>query len=66
MHWVYHKEYPAKIVSSDEYEDFLREGWVDTPAKLKEEEVILDEEKELPMNDIALPKKRGRKKFVTE
>lgn len=32
-HWVYHPDFPARIVNHDEYESYLSDGWYDTPAK---------------------------------
>lgn len=31
--WVYHKTLPAKIISSDELEKYLEEGWKKSPAE---------------------------------
>jgi hypothetical protein len=35
-HWIYHPENEAKIVSSEEYEIYLKNGWFDTPAKFNQ------------------------------
>lgn len=32
-HWIYHPDFTAKIVTGDEYETYLNDGWYDTPAK---------------------------------
>ena len=34
--WVYHKELAPKIVSDEEYADYLKAGWADSPAKVNE------------------------------
>jgi hypothetical protein len=31
--WVYHAELEPKIINSDEFEKYEKEGWADTPAK---------------------------------
>ena len=37
--WMYHADMPkGKIVSADLLEDLANDGWVDSPAKIKEED----------------------------
>ena len=31
--WIYHAEHQPKIINSDEFEKYEKEGWADTPAK---------------------------------
>ena len=31
--WVYHKTETPKIINSDKYEEYEKEGWADSPAK---------------------------------
>jgi hypothetical protein len=31
--WIYHKTNKPMIINSDEFEDYEKKGWADTPAK---------------------------------
>lgn len=34
MYYVYHPDFPPRVVESEEYEKFLQDGWYDSPAKI--------------------------------
>jgi hypothetical protein len=33
MNWIFHSEYEAQLVTDEEYEKLLENGWFDSPAK---------------------------------
>jgi len=41
---IYHKDYEPMIVDSDELKKFYKKGWVDSPAKIEQEEEEKPEE----------------------
>ena len=44
--WIYHETEEPKIINSDEYEKYNKEGWLDSPAPfLNYEDIGLDSDK---------------------
>jgi hypothetical protein len=44
--WIYHATEEPKVISSNEFEDYKKEGWADSPAEfLNKKDVGIDEEK---------------------
>lgn len=31
--WIYHSELEPKVINSEDFEDYKKEGWADSPAK---------------------------------
>jgi hypothetical protein len=69
MHFVYHPDHEAKIVSDEDYESHLDNGWFDTPAKFPLKEVVattdLNEQlaqKEKELEDMKADSKPDKKK----
>lgn len=66
-HWIYHPNFPAKIVTSAEYPVFLREGWFDTPAKFNDKPAEVPHETSVETIPVVTeekvedaPRRRGR------
>lgn len=55
MHYVYHPEHEPKVVTSEEYQSYLDNGWYDSPAKFphrkKKKNEMADLEQELAQKE---------------
>lgn len=60
MHYVYHPHHEAVIVSPEEYQNYLDNGWFDSPAKFPNESMAKPELMDEPEPVEASPKKKGR------
>jgi hypothetical protein len=60
--WIYHRELEAKLIQANELQDYLAEGWSDTPATFLNEE-INDERQENNTTE-EKPTRKGRQKRV--
>lgn len=56
MHFVYHPHHEAIIVSPEEYQKYLDNGWYDTPTKFPATNLA----NEVKSPEVALTKKKGR------
>lgn len=41
-HWLYHNKNSPKIFETEELEQAAKDGWVDSPAKLKNKKAIIE------------------------
>lgn len=67
MHYVYHPNHPAKIVTPEEYHSYLSHGWYDTPAKFpKEMQKVRKEKKDKVPHETSDSDSKSQDQEVTE
>lgn len=59
MHYVYHPHHEPVIVSPEEYQHYLENGWYDSPAKFPDKSLAEKEPVDAEPVE-AQPKKKGR------
>lgn len=59
--WLYKKDQEPQLFHDDELKDAYKDGWVDSPAKIFEDEVDVDPESSEQLEPAKL---RGRPKKV--
>ena len=62
MHYVYHPHHQPVIVSPEEYQHYLENGWFDSPAKFpaKDDNGLSESDEQSELKVEAAPKKKGR------